>query len=211
MATSLETRDNKQLLLLIDGCVEIWNNHQRLTFDIISLIQMFHGILQSAFILAIQSSADDCHRMRLIDIHSKEEHPIKINLTYPSENDTYMSTYKAYRSIVHQCKLPNIMKLKCKEKYGNKLSSDQLYDSSKWHLLFEIHRWNGYLTALHPQFYQSLDDGWIGYRFSIPSLDIYSSSTYAYNTSQQVLYKPEGGIVQTLDLSDKYTKPDEVW
>lgn len=150
--------------------------------------------------------------MKLIDIHNTKRYTI--NLYFTSTDNSFSERYyespETQTYLCHQSSLPTAMKLKCKQKYGNKLSSNTLFNSNKWNLLFKLCESVCSVTALHPQFYQFDRDNqinkYLGYNFKIPSLSFRmrktpNSTHCVYSQREQRLYTPQHNQIVCLDFN----------
>ncbi len=220
----LVTTDVRKFKWMIDGYAKEFTN-KRISVDIIELISIYYGKLyQKAFIMVMQQHSRSSKIMKLLDIYSKTEYPINLYFTSKQNGFGQLNNYKQTNTISHQCALPTAIKLICKEKYGNKITSDVLFSSDRWNLIFRMGPIMN-VTALHPQFCQNqwsmsmssteTEFKYFGYNLNLPTPKIYSASQCVYSQKDQKLYKPEGAVIRLLDLSKKHNKISdwkwEIW
>ena len=149
--------------------------------------------------------------MELTDIYNNTKHPV--NLYFTSPGNTFAKCYEddeydAEHHIIHNCRLPNTLKDVCKEKYGNKLCSNSLYDSDGWHLFFrDLTGTATSVTALHPDFIQPGSNPlkfW-GYNINIGKWTAWdgvfngiSLSRVVYSRKEQTLYRMSSMVTNNI-------------
>ena len=180
--------------------------------DIIHVIYIYHGLSQTAFILTINSSHRSSEIMKFLDIYNDKIHPI--NLYFISSQNSFSNMYNSRinttalnhvssQHVAHRCELPTSMKKICKQKYENKLCSDSLFDSNKWHLIFHfISDGPASVSALHPHLFQCKTNPlkYLGYNINIPAWKNSQGTRFIYNKTLHTVYKVLGGGIYALDF-----------